>query len=150
MIEHRLHAIANELLTKTGNPETQIQKFGSFTSFREIGMGVNQMGLSQTDGKMEGWLCIIRSNRFGLQNSRMRYFVLEDHHLKIYKSIANSKDEVISAVCSPASLPPTQISLSSNLVLSIISPFLYFIIFQSCFKLEMKFQCFLNLFSCLF
>ncbi|KAJ8432039.1 hypothetical protein Cgig2_020583 [Carnegiea gigantea] len=62
-----------------------------------MGMGVNQIGLSQTDGKMEGWLCIIRSNRFGLQNSRMRYFVLEDHHLKIYKSIPDSKDEVISA-----------------------------------------------------
>lgn len=58
-----------------------------------MGMALNQVGLSQSDGKMEGWLCIIRSNRFGLQNSRVRYFVLDDHYLKIYKSIPNSTDE---------------------------------------------------------
>ncbi|XP_039017410.1 protein ENHANCED DISEASE RESISTANCE 2-like isoform X2 [Hibiscus syriacus] len=36
--------------------------------------------------KMEGWLHIIRSNRIGLQYSRKRYFVLEDHLLKSFKS----------------------------------------------------------------
>ncbi|TYJ33538.1 hypothetical protein E1A91_A05G109900v1 [Gossypium mustelinum] len=37
--------------------------------------------------KMEGWLHIIRSNRIGLQYSRKRYFVLEDHLLKSFKSM---------------------------------------------------------------
>ncbi|OMO67424.1 hypothetical protein CCACVL1_20525 [Corchorus capsularis] len=37
--------------------------------------------------KMEGWLYIIRSNRIGLQYSRKRYFVLEDHLLKSFKSM---------------------------------------------------------------
>ncbi|KAE8670488.1 Pleckstrin (PH) and lipid-binding START domains-containing protein isoform 2 [Hibiscus syriacus] len=35
--------------------------------------------------KMEGWLYIIRSNRIGLQYSRKRYFVLEDHLLNCFK-----------------------------------------------------------------
>ena len=52
------------------------------------------MGVSQNDGRMEGWLFLIRSNRFGLQYSRKRYFVLEDHHLKSFKSVPISKNEV--------------------------------------------------------
>ncbi|KAJ8768696.1 hypothetical protein K2173_023600 [Erythroxylum novogranatense] len=43
--------------------------------------------------RMEGWLYLIRSNRIGLQYSRKRYFVLEDHVLKSFKSIPTSKDE---------------------------------------------------------
>ncbi|GLU11822.1 hypothetical protein SLE2022_285420 [Rubroshorea leprosula] len=43
--------------------------------------------------KMEGWLYIIRSNRFGLQYSRKRYFVLEGHLLKIFKSMPASNLE---------------------------------------------------------
>uniref|UniRef100_A0A2C9V1H6 START domain-containing protein n=1 Tax=Manihot esculenta TaxID=3983 RepID=A0A2C9V1H6_MANES len=43
---------------------------------------------------MEGWLYLIRSNRIGLQYSRKRYFVLEDHVLKSFKAVPASKDEV--------------------------------------------------------
>ncbi|XP_031386846.1 protein ENHANCED DISEASE RESISTANCE 2 isoform X1 [Punica granatum] len=52
---------------------------------------------------MEGWLYLIRSNRIGLQYSRKRYFVLEDHHLKSFKSAPLSKDEepLRSAVIDP-------------------------------------------------
>ncbi|KAM7522358.1 hypothetical protein LguiA_012260 [Lonicera macranthoides] len=48
---------------------------------------------SQNEGRMEGWLYLIRSNRFGLQYSRKRYFVLQDHHLKSFKSLPNSNNE---------------------------------------------------------
>ncbi|GAB4825418.1 hypothetical protein Ancab_008291 [Ancistrocladus abbreviatus] len=51
------------------------------------------MSASQTDGRMEGSLYMIRSNRFGLQYARKRYFVLEDHLLKSFKSRPSSKDE---------------------------------------------------------
>ncbi|XP_052176020.1 protein ENHANCED DISEASE RESISTANCE 2 isoform X2 [Diospyros lotus] len=51
------------------------------------------MGVSQNDGKMEGWLYLIRSNRFGLQYPRKRYFVLQDHHLKSFKSVPASNNE---------------------------------------------------------
>lgn len=58
------------------------------------------MGVSQIDGKAEGWLYLIRSNRIGLQYCRKRYFVLEDHLLKSFKSVpsSNSQDPVKSAV----------------------------------------------------
>ncbi|KAK9280269.1 hypothetical protein L1049_013957 [Liquidambar formosana] len=58
------------------------------------------MGMSQNDGRMEGWLYLIRSNRIGLQYSRKRYFVLEDHHLRSFKSMPVSKnqDPVRSAI----------------------------------------------------
>ena len=50
---------------------------------------------SVEDGmRMEGWLYLIRSNRFGLQYSRKRYFVLEDAALRCYKSPPASKREV--------------------------------------------------------
>ncbi|KAL7084981.1 hypothetical protein ACP275_14G255500 [Erythranthe tilingii] len=52
------------------------------------------MGVSQSDGgRMEGWLYLIRSNRIGLQYSRKRYFVLQDHLLKSFKSVPVSADE---------------------------------------------------------
>lgn len=44
--------------------------------------------------RMEGWLYLIRSNRFGLQYSRKRYFVLEDATLRCFKSPPASKREV--------------------------------------------------------
>ena len=52
-------------------------------------------GVPENDeSRMEGWLYLIRSNRFGLQYSRKRYFVLQDHLLKSFKSIPPAHDEV--------------------------------------------------------
>ncbi|GMN24814.1 hypothetical protein TIFTF001_000703 [Ficus carica] len=51
------------------------------------------MEASQSDGRMEGWLYLIRSNRIGLQYSRKRYFVLEAHHLRSFKSVPTSNDQ---------------------------------------------------------
>lgn len=50
--------------------------------------------------RMEGWLYLIRSNRFGMQYSRKRYFVLEDAALRCFKSAPSSKreDPVRSAI----------------------------------------------------
>jgi hypothetical protein len=47
--------------------------------------------------RMEGWLYLIRSNRFGMQYSRKRYFVLEDAALRCFKSAPSSKREVTHA-----------------------------------------------------
>lgn len=52
------------------------------------------MEIQERDGKMEGWLHLIRFNRFGLQYSRKRYFILEDNCLKSFKSIPTSVAEV--------------------------------------------------------
>ncbi|KAJ4849786.1 hypothetical protein Tsubulata_029033 [Turnera subulata] len=52
------------------------------------------MGIPQNDLKMEGWLYTIRSNRFGLQFSRKRYFILEDNNLRSYKKVPISQKEV--------------------------------------------------------
>ncbi|XP_057483585.1 protein ENHANCED DISEASE RESISTANCE 2-like isoform X2 [Actinidia eriantha] len=52
------------------------------------------MGGVQNDGSMEGWLYLIRSIRFGLQYSRKLYFVLQDHHLKSFKSVPASNNEL--------------------------------------------------------
>lgn len=52
------------------------------------------MGMSQTDGRMEGWLSLIRSNRIGLQYSKKRYFILDGYHLQSFKSIPASNNEV--------------------------------------------------------
>ncbi|KAL9258302.1 ENHANCED DISEASE RESISTANCE 2-like protein [Drosera capensis] len=49
---------------------------------------------AEAGGGMEGWLYVIRSNRIGLQFSRKRYFVLQDHLLKSFKSASNSANEV--------------------------------------------------------
>ncbi|XP_058101735.1 protein ENHANCED DISEASE RESISTANCE 2-like isoform X1 [Magnolia sinica] len=51
------------------------------------------MGISQKDGKMEGWLYLIRSNRIGLQYSQKRYFVLEENSLDCFRSAPASKNE---------------------------------------------------------
>ncbi|GKU91700.1 hypothetical protein SLEP1_g5533 [Rubroshorea leprosula] len=51
------------------------------------------MGITQSDDKMEGWLYTIRSNRFGLQFSRKRYFTLQNNVLKSYKTIPTSEKE---------------------------------------------------------
>uniref|UniRef100_A0A0V0H4N2 Putative ovule protein n=1 Tax=Solanum chacoense TaxID=4108 RepID=A0A0V0H4N2_SOLCH len=55
------------------------------------------MGLQ---GKMEGWLCLMRLNRFGLQYSRKRYFILEDNCLKSFKFIPTSPTEVLQSYSS--------------------------------------------------
>ncbi|KAK6156361.1 hypothetical protein DH2020_010609 [Rehmannia glutinosa] len=49
--------------------------------------------MTENEGKMEGWLYLIRFNRFGLQYSRKRYFILEDNCLKSFKSIPTSETE---------------------------------------------------------
>ncbi|KAK1266295.1 hypothetical protein QJS04_geneDACA015332 [Acorus gramineus] len=51
------------------------------------------MGTSPKDERMEGWLYLIRSNRFGLQYSTKRYFVLENNSLNCFKSVPVSKRE---------------------------------------------------------
>ncbi|KAJ7975060.1 Protein ENHANCED DISEASE RESISTANCE 2-like [Quillaja saponaria] len=58
------------------------------------------MGIPQTDGKMEGWLYLIRSNRFGLHFSRKRYFILQGNGLRSFKAMPTSqnKDPVRSAI----------------------------------------------------
>ncbi|XP_019232033.1 PREDICTED: protein ENHANCED DISEASE RESISTANCE 2-like [Nicotiana attenuata] len=59
------------------------------------------MGISEKDSsRMEGWLYLVRSNRFGLQYSRKRYFILQDHFLQSYKStpVSSNEDPIRSAV----------------------------------------------------
>lgn len=50
--------------------------------------------MSQTDGRMEGWLYTIRHYRFGLQFSRKRYFLLLDNNLKSFRSVPSDQNEV--------------------------------------------------------
>ncbi|KAK1419639.1 hypothetical protein QVD17_28867 [Tagetes erecta] len=49
---------------------------------------------------MEGWLYLFRSNRFGLQYSRKRYFILQEGCLKSFKSkpTSDSQEPLRSAV----------------------------------------------------
>ncbi|KAK4435998.1 protein ENHANCED DISEASE RESISTANCE 2 [Sesamum alatum] len=49
--------------------------------------------MAEIDRKMNGWLYLMRHNRFGLQYSRKRYFTLEDNCLKSFKSIPTSETE---------------------------------------------------------
>ncbi|KAL0772750.1 hypothetical protein Bca101_037901 [Brassica carinata] len=51
------------------------------------------MEMPQIDGRMEGWLYTIRHNRFGLQFSRKRYFVLHDNNLTSFKSVPSDQNE---------------------------------------------------------
>ncbi|KAL6504074.1 hypothetical protein OROGR_025997 [Orobanche gracilis] len=52
------------------------------------------MGMAaDSEGKMKGWLYMIRYYRFGLQYSRKRYFILEDNCLKSFKSMPTSEAE---------------------------------------------------------
>ncbi|KAM7499126.1 hypothetical protein LguiA_023540 [Lonicera macranthoides] len=59
-----------------------------------------KMEIPQNDEKMEGWLYLIRFNRFGLEYSRKRYFILEENCLKSFKSIPTSdtQEPVRSAI----------------------------------------------------
>ncbi|VFQ96588.1 unnamed protein product [Cuscuta campestris] len=53
-----------------------------------------EISAPQSDcSRMDGWLYLVRSNSIGLQYSRKRYFVLQDHLLNSYKSIPDSKNE---------------------------------------------------------
>ncbi|KAI3696951.1 hypothetical protein L6452_29606 [Arctium lappa] len=61
------------------------------------------MDMSSEDDEqriMEGWLYLIRSNKFGFQYSRKRYYVLQNRHLKSFSSVSHSlhKDPARSAV----------------------------------------------------
>ncbi|GJV76706.1 enhanced disease resistance 2-like protein [Tanacetum coccineum] len=58
------------------------------------------MEILKSDGRMEGWLYLIRSNRFGLQYSRKRYFILEENVLKSFKSkpISETQKPLRSAI----------------------------------------------------
>ncbi|XP_071732926.1 protein ENHANCED DISEASE RESISTANCE 2-like [Rutidosis leptorrhynchoides] len=58
------------------------------------------MELVKSHGRMEGWLYLFRSNRFGLQYSRKRYFILEDNCLKSfkYKPTSDSQMPLRSAI----------------------------------------------------
>ncbi|KAL0452155.1 UNVERIFIED_CONTAM: protein ENHANCED DISEASE RESISTANCE 2-like [Sesamum latifolium] len=49
--------------------------------------------MAEIERKMNGWLYLMRNNRFGLQYSRKRYFTLEDNCLKSFKSIPASETE---------------------------------------------------------
>ncbi|XP_061998570.1 protein ENHANCED DISEASE RESISTANCE 2-like [Rosa rugosa] len=49
------------------------------------------MGASQNDGKMEGWLYLMRMNRLGMQYSRKMYFILQGNFLRSFKSIPTSE-----------------------------------------------------------
>ncbi|KAL0358658.1 UNVERIFIED_CONTAM: protein ENHANCED DISEASE RESISTANCE 2 [Sesamum angustifolium] len=49
--------------------------------------------MAEIERKMNGWLYLMRHNRFGLQYSRKRYFTLEDNCLKSFKSIPASEAE---------------------------------------------------------
>ncbi|KAL9673456.1 hypothetical protein QQ045_029714 [Rhodiola kirilowii] len=51
------------------------------------------MSVPLSDGKMEGWLYLIRFNRLGLQYSRKRYFLLQGVYLNSFKSIPLSHTE---------------------------------------------------------
>lgn len=70
----------------------------------------SEMEMTQTEGRMEGWLYTIRQNRFGLQFSRKRYFVLLNNTLTSFKTVPTDQNEVclfllfhifsLSCVCS--------------------------------------------------
>ncbi|XP_060676015.1 protein ENHANCED DISEASE RESISTANCE 2 isoform X2 [Ziziphus jujuba] len=58
------------------------------------------MGIARIDGKMEGWLYLIRFSKLGLPYSRKRYFILEDNFLKSFKTkpISDKQEPVRSAI----------------------------------------------------
>ncbi|KAK8552787.1 hypothetical protein V6N13_121168 [Hibiscus sabdariffa] len=51
------------------------------------------MGISPNEATMEGWLYTIRSNRFGLQFPRKRYFILHNTLLRSFKTFPTSENE---------------------------------------------------------
>lgn len=84
----------------------------------ELGL-LSEMGTSQNDQRMEGWVYIIRSNRIGLQYSRKRYFVLEGHLLKSFKSVPVSGNEVHAPLFYSTPANATLCNLSSRMELEI-------------------------------
>ncbi|XP_047317928.1 protein ENHANCED DISEASE RESISTANCE 2 isoform X2 [Impatiens glandulifera] len=67
--------------------------------------------VSQTDDatNMQGWLYLIRSNRLGLQSLRNRYFLLQDHHLRSFKSLpASHHDDPIRIAMIDSSIRVTE------------------------------------------
>jgi hypothetical protein len=53
-----------------------------------------EMGSPNSEGTMEGWLYLIRSNRFGQHYSRKRYFILKENVLRSFKNKPTSQMEV--------------------------------------------------------
>ncbi|XP_061347077.1 protein ENHANCED DISEASE RESISTANCE 2 [Gastrolobium bilobum] len=51
------------------------------------------MSIPQSEGKMEGWLYLIRSNRFGQHYLRKRYFILKENFLRSFKMQPTSQME---------------------------------------------------------
>ncbi|KAH1139327.1 Protein ENHANCED DISEASE RESISTANCE 2-like [Glycine soja] len=51
------------------------------------------MGIPQRERKMEGWLYLIRANRFGQHYSRKRYFILKGNVLRSFKIKPTSQME---------------------------------------------------------
>ncbi|KAF7811807.1 protein ENHANCED DISEASE RESISTANCE 2-like [Senna tora] len=62
-----------------------------------------KMGILQSEQTMEGWLYLIRSNRFGLHYSRKRYFVLKGNCLRSFKTkpISQMEEPNRSAIIDP-------------------------------------------------
>ncbi|CAJ1976752.1 unnamed protein product [Sphenostylis stenocarpa] len=59
------------------------------------------MGIVQhSERKMEGWLYLLRANRFGQHYSRKRYFVLKDNVLRSFKikPVTESEEPIRSAI----------------------------------------------------
>ncbi|KAK2457681.1 hypothetical protein P8452_04438 [Trifolium repens] len=52
-----------------------------------------EMGSPNSEGTMEGWLYLIRSNRFGQHYSRKRYFILKENVLRSFKNKPTSQME---------------------------------------------------------
>ena len=98
-----------EFVTNNNNKKKKKKKKTNIGKIEEVGLVccwkrrigfefffecLSEMGTSESEEKMEGWLYLIRSNRIGLQYSRKRYFILEDHHLKSFKSVPISNNQV--------------------------------------------------------
>ncbi|RDY00520.1 Protein ENHANCED DISEASE RESISTANCE 2-like protein, partial [Mucuna pruriens] len=58
------------------------------------------MVIPQSERKMEGWLYLIRANRFGQHYSRKRYFILKDNVLRSFKiqPISQMEEPIRSAI----------------------------------------------------
>ncbi|AQK94608.1 hypothetical protein ZEAMMB73_Zm00001d010692 [Zea mays] len=67
----------------------------SVTISPELSQSQNRIYLHDTVNG--GWLYLFRSNLFGMQYSRKRYFVLEDAALRCFKSVPSSKGEYLMA-----------------------------------------------------
>jgi hypothetical protein len=65
-----------------------------------------EMGSPNSEGTMEGWLYLIRSNRFGQHYSRKRYFILKENVLRSFKNKPTSQMEVNYHIISKVSFFP--------------------------------------------